>query len=54
MFEKAIGYIGNVELHYWIFVKYHNGGGLMQRVMVGRVGGQWKEYAIRVCISMDA
>lgn len=54
MFEKAIGYIGNVEFHYRIFVKYHNGGGLMQRVMVGRVGGRWKEYAIGVCISMNA
>lgn len=32
----------------------HNGGELMRRVVVRRVAGRGKEYAVGVCISMEA
>lgn len=41
--------IGNVDLSLFAFCK-QNGGGLMRRVMVGRLGGRKAGFAIdRVC-----
>lgn len=38
-----------------LFASYnYNGGGLMMTVMVGRLGGRGKGYAVGVCISMKA
>lgn len=38
-----------------LFASYnYNGGGLIRTVMVGRVGGREKGYAVGVCISMKA
>lgn len=41
MFEKAIDY---VELSLLFALSEYNGGGLMRRVMVGRVDGRGKGY----------
>lgn len=37
-----------------IFFCTYNGGGLTRRVLVRRVSGQEKGYAVSVCISMEA
>lgn len=41
-------------LHRNICLFQNKGGGSMRRVMVGRVGGKGKSYAVGVCIYMEA